>query len=107
MHQLPSRKDEVVKVLIMAALCWVCLAGRLRQLLLGEDELIEVGLLRASRVLRKWGDALLGALASQRDSFRPRDSLELFRAQLRDPNDMRERAFAIPALVDYSYDFAP
>ncbi len=107
LHQLPSRKDEVVKVLIMAALCWVCLAGRLRQLLLGEDELIEVGLLRASRVLREWGDALLGALASQRESFRPRDSLELFRAQLRDPNDMRERAFAIPALVDYSCDFAP
>ena len=106
LHELPSRNEQTVKVLIMAALCWVCLAGVLRELLIPRSELIEVSLLRASRVLREWSDVLLGALACRRASFKPRDSLELFRAQLRDPNDLRTRAFAIPALVDYSCGFA-
>lgn len=107
LHELPSRDEQTVKVLVMAALCWVCLAGQLRELLIPRSKLIEVGLLRASRVLREWSDVLLGALASQRASFKPRDSLELFRAQLRDPNDLRERAFAIPPLVEYSCGVTP
>ena len=102
LHQLPSRKEEVVKVLIMSALCWACLSGFLRQLLLKEDELVTVGVLRMSRILRDWGDELLGALARERESFTPRDALEVFVEHLRDPNVMRERALAIPALVDYS-----
>ena len=68
--------------------------------------LVEVSLLRAARVLREWSDVLLRGLARRRDSLKPRDSLELFRAQLRDLNNLRTRAFAIPALVDYSCGFA-
>ncbi len=102
LHQLPSRDEEIVKVLIMSALCWACLSGFLRRLLLRQDELVTVGVVRMSRILREWGDELLGALARERDSFTPRDAIEVFREQLRDPNDMRERALAIPALVDYS-----
>ncbi len=102
LHELPSNDPVIVKLLVVAALCWVCLAGLLREVVVPTGELVEVGVLRTAQVLREWGDALLGAVASQRESFTPRDSLELFRQQLRDPNDMRERAFAIPALVDYS-----
>ena len=85
----------------------MCLAGLLRHVLIRAGERVTVGVLRTARILREWGDELLGALARQRPSFKPRDSLERFRAQLRDPNDMRERAFAIPALVDFSCGFAP
>ena len=105
LHQLPSRDEAIVKVLIMAALCWMCLAGLLRHVLIRAGERVTVGVLRTARILREWGDELLGALARRRPSFKPRDSLKRFRAQLCDPNDMRERAFAIPALVDYSCDF--
>ena len=94
-------------MLLLAALCWVCLADVLRRLLIPQKERVKVSLLRAAQVVREWSDVLLGVLASQRASFKPRDSLELFRAQLRDPNDLRERAFAIPALVEHSCGFAP
>ena len=91
-----------MKVLIVSALCWACLSGWLRRLLLSKDELVQIGVLRMARILREWGDELLGVLAGARASFKPRDAVEVFREQLRDPNDMRERAFAIPAIVEYS-----
>ena len=94
-------------MLLMATLCWVCLAGLLRRLLLPQDERVNVSLLRAAQVLHEWSDVLLGALASQRASFKPRDSLELFRAQLHDPNDLCRHAFAVPTLVDHSCGFTP
>ncbi len=34
LHQLPSRDESIVKVLIMAALCWMCLAGLLHHVLI-------------------------------------------------------------------------
>lgn len=100
LHQLPSRKAVIVKLLILGALCWACLAGWLRQALIPKGERFKIGVLRTARLLREWGDELLGALASERESFQPRQTLELFGRQLRDPNDMRVRSLAIPALVD-------
>lgn len=100
LDQLPSRQEVIVKLLILDALCWACLAGWLRHALIPQDERLKVGVLRTARLLREWGDALLGALASERESFQPRQTLARFERQLRDPNDLRVRSLAIPALVD-------
>ena len=105
LHQLPSRKAVIVKLLILGALCWACLAGWLRQALIPKGERFKIGVLRSARLLREWGDALLGALASERELFQPRQTLELFERQLRDPNEMRVRSLAIPALVDFHQGF--
>ncbi len=102
LHHLPSRKPEVVKLLILSALMFVVLSGWLRKMLCSQDSRLVEGFMRTVLVLREHGETLLGELAQTRPRYRKRNRIEQFRAQCREPNRYRKRAFCIAPIVEYS-----
>ena len=81
LHHLPTRKAEIVEVLILAALLFVMLSGWLRQQLFGAKKLWEAGMLRMLVVVRKWSPKMLELLAEPRESFTPRCMWEQLKDQ--------------------------
>lgn len=102
LHQLPSSKDEIVQVLILAALMFMMVSGWLRHSLLVERKLYECSILRAMLVVREYAVWMLGSIGAARPGFEPRCGLELLREQLPDPNGPRVRAFAVAPIVEHS-----
>ena len=107
LHRLPSKKPIVVKILIHAALLFMMLSGWLRHLLFGVEKLYHCSLLRAMTVVAEWAQELLFCIAETREGFTPRCMLEMMKNQMRDPNDLRDNAFAIPSLVEHSCGGVP
>ena len=102
LHQLPSSKREVVEALIKAAMLFVVLSGWLKQTLFEHQESLMLGLLRVQMVLRQWAPRLHHQLGQTRPNYQKQCELQTFRAQCRDPNGARIRAFAIAAIVEHS-----
>ena len=107
LHQLPTSKSEIVEVLIRAALLFLLLSGWLRHQLFGLQKLWRAGMLRTLTVMAEWADTMLKLVATQSEVFERRCMLEMLREQIRDPNHVRERAFAIAPIVEYSCGQAP
>ena len=107
LHRLPSRKPNVVKILIHATLLFMTLSGWLRHLLFGVEKLYRCSLLRAMMVVAEWAQELLFCIAETREGFTPRCMLEMMRNQMRDPNDLRDSAFVLPSLVEHSCGGGP
>ena len=107
LHQLPTSKAEIVEVLIRAALLFLLLSGWLRHQLFGLQKLWRAGMLRTLTVMAEWADTRLELVATQSEAFERRCMLEMLREQMRDPNHVRERAFAIAPIVEYSCGQAP
>jgi putative transposase len=106
LHHLPSRKPEIIKLLIKAALLFVVLSGWLRRMLFDQEQRLVEGFLRTLIVLREHCEYVLGELAKTRPGYQEQSDLERFRKQCRDPNLVRERAFCIAPIVDYSQSHA-
>ena len=107
LHQLPTSKAEIVEVLIRAALLFLLLSGWLRHQLFGLQKLWRAGMLRTLTVMAEWADTRLELVATQSEAFERRCMLEMLREQMRDPNHVRERAFAIAPITEYSCGQAP
>ena len=95
LHQLPTSKSEIVEVLIRATLLFLLLPEWLRHELFGLQKLWRAGMLRTLKVMAEWADTMLEVLATPSEVFERRCMLEMLRAQMRDPHQVRERAFVI------------
>ena len=64
-------------------------------------------MLRTLKVMAEWADTMLELVATQSEAFERRCMLEMLRDQMRDPNHVRERAFAIAPITESSCGQAP
>ena len=107
LHHLPGSKPEVVTILILSALMFVVLSGWLRRMLFTRASWLVEGFMRTLLVLREHAEKLLEELAQTRPRYKKPHDIEQFRAQCREPNPFRQRAFCIARIVDYSQSFGP
>ena len=107
LHQLPTPTSEIVEVLIRVAVLFLWLSGWLRHQLFGLQKLWRAGILRTLKVMAEWADTMPELVATQSEAFERRCMLEMLQEQMRDPNQVRERAFAIAPIAESPCGQAP
>ena len=107
LHELPSRKEVVVKALIYAALLFVMLSMWLRRVLFTANEQWRIGVLKIVRVTREWGAYFLELLAEDILERGDLSRVDLFREQCLDSYALRPRLQAIPLFAEHSCALPP
>lgn len=107
LHELPSKKEVVVKALIYAALLFVMLSMWLRCMLFTANEQWRIGALKIVRVTREWSAYFLEVLAEDLLEGGDLSPLDLFREQCLDAYPPRPRLQAISLIVEHSCALLP